>query len=241
MSINLDMDMGQLIKGLFNKNSQASVEQPVVPQTAHKKESIYKKPVLAGVAVFLFFGAFMAGVYSPYRAEIVGKKGELVEMKDKQGQLSKMKSEVRALEQDLIATKDHYRDLLEYFGDQEDIGYLYESVSQIATQHQLVVINVKETGKANAKHGRNDTVVKENEVEIELSGRFKNYMSFKESLASEKALLDIRSENIQVVQDETNPGKISAKLKIIVYTIDKEPFRKLLAGIKDNREFAQNE
>lgn len=241
--MNLDMDVGDLLKSLFSRRGKSVEAAPEAdPASGNKSLQPYKKPLMIGAAVLLFFAAFMAGVYSPYSTMLSGKKTELLDKQDKQAELLRMDSEARKLEEDLVASKEYYTDLLDYFGDNEDLGYLYESVSSLAMVNHLLVLNVKEAGSSQARQLKNDVVIRENQVEVELKGSYLDYMSFKQALAQEKALINIFSENIKVLAEGVDVGKVSAKLKLLVYTIDKEPFRQLLVNIRNmERTVASNE
>lgn len=235
MPISLDMDIKDIVALLTKKNGgQNGVAESGDATDANsflnnKLLIQYRKPILAVAALTLFFGAFMLGVYSPYRTSTNTMQTKLVEATDKKGQLARLDAEAGALESDIGASSEYYTELLEYFGENEDLGSLYGAVSSLAITNDLVVLNIKEVGKTHSKQKKHGTMVREAEVELALQGRFGNYMKFKQALINEKTLLRIHRENIAIISDENDPGKISVKLNLLNYTIDKKPFRDVIA------------
>lgn len=242
MSVNLDMDMGAMVKKLFASKSKESADITSENNTeSQERNSVLqrmdnplKKPILIGVSLLLLFGAFMAGVYSPYYSSMIGKKVELMDLQGKQDKLSQIEAEANALQNELVATKQHYVELLNQYNDHDDLGGFYESISNLAQESNLIVLNIKESAKTQTQNKKYANVVKETEVEVELEGKFNSYMSFKDSLSSERALLNIRSEAIKVSTDAADPGKVLAKLKLLVYTIDKQPFMEIVTSVEGN-------
>jgi hypothetical protein len=239
MSINLDMDIGELLQAIMSKKGVKSAKNKAKRTkniSAPSIDSPYKKPILTGIVITLLFAAFMAGVYLPYSDSVDKKNTVLAELQGKEVKINSIDAETRALERELSSSSSHYRDLLEYFGDHEDIGNLYESLSMLALENKLVVLKVREVGKVHKKEKKYGTVVKKAEVEVELEGSYLAYMNFKEKLTQEKTLLSVHSENIKVIDNPESSGKIVARLRLLTYTIDKIPFEKMISGLEKKRE-----
>lgn len=235
MGLDLNMDVGD-IKNLFSKlgTRRSASAEPLAAGELQKRP--YKKMMkLLGVTA-LGFAVVMGGIYYPYSTSLSAKKAELAETKEKQEQARYMDAEAAAVKHDIAASKEFYAELLQKFGEHEDIGTLFGAVSTLAMNNSMAVINITEGGKTLKKEKKYETTIRQQEIVVLLEGRYADYMAFKEALYNENTPLSLHSEKITLGSDKAAPGKISVTLTLLTSTIDKEPFEKLLTNIKEIRD-----
>lgn len=244
MAINLDMDMGELIEALMKKGKgkkPAKTEAADAPAgekkatPASKAANPYKKSLVLTGGVLGVFALVMLGVYMPYNSSLSAKQQKIVELKEKAKELTVVSAESVAVKNDIKANADYYKSVLSQFGEHEDIGNLYSTLSNVATRNRMVVVNVKESAKTLKDEKKFGTLIKRKEISAVLEGRYADYMAFKKALANEPVPLAIKAETIKLAQDKSQAGKIFVQLTLLTHTIDKEPFKKLLANIKQKR------
>lgn len=264
MAIDLNMDMGSLIKGLVNKHGNSSVSSGAGVSSL----APYKIAIIIFAMVVILSATYIAAVYIPLKEKNNRKKEELAKIIEMKNQLSVLDGQIVTLKKKLDKSKEQYLESLAHFGNSEDLGGLYQTVSTLAGKYGIVVLNVKEVplvvekpkpkakaaatstdGKevkpeekkdaAKKDEVKKDTVpaapakpavdVKEIKVELELKGRYGEYIHFKEDLALAEILLKINSESIMVKDEKTEQGSIYVKLNLSTYAIDKKPFQGIIA------------
>lgn len=237
--VDLNADVGQIMKGLLGgKKVQAAT-----PNTPKKSGSKYLQPPYQNVVLFCLMtvGLIVAFVMFVYMPKIKGNEEKQVEIERLEGlqaETQNMKAQIIGLENALAQSREHYSELLEKFSNSEDLGELYQAVSELALDYNLVVANLKEIAKppvAASKKPRitasttgSTTAVKANKalenvsgikVDVVLNGWYSNYLKFREELAKKEELLTISKEKIMVGKE--HGGKVEVSLQISTYAVDK--------------------
>lgn len=239
MAINLNADMGSVFKNLINKhgggtNASASMEA-------------YKNAVVILILIAILSASYINFIYLPMQAENLKKKEELDKVLEMKNQLAVLDNQIAILQKKLDKSKEKYIESLSHFGNSEDLGELYQTVSALAAKYNLVVLNVREippAPKTDAKTpavspntpptpapavAKNKIDVKEIVVELELKGRYGDYIRFKEDLAIAEVFLKVNTETVMVKNETTDQGGIYVKLNLSTYAIDKKPFQGIIA------------
>jgi|GEM_PF-6744590 len=250
MSIDLNMGMGSAIKGFMSKGSagggsfSGSASGPSIAQ--------YKFATIIFVLVLLVSAGYIAFVYLPLQKQNEAKKEELAKVQEMKNQLSVLDGQIKTLKKKLDKSKEQYLDSLSHFGNSEDLGGIYQTISTIAAKYGIVVMNVKDipippppppapkptTTAADGKAASAPATppapkkpaidVKEIKMEVELKGHYGDYIKFKEDLALAEMLLKINSETATVKDDKNDPGSIYISLNLSTYAIDKKPFQGIM-------------
>lgn len=247
MAIDLNADLGTIIQGLFAKKDGGNNAASSGGGAAFAKNAMagfpieaYKYALIILAIVLAISGAYIYMVYMPLREENMKKTEELNKAIEMKNQLSVLDSQIKTLKSKLDKSKEEYVESLAHFGNSEDLGALYQTVSTLAAKYNMVVLNVKdvpippEKPQPAAKKADKDAPpppkkpaieVKEIKVDIELKGHYGEYMQFKQDLALAAILLKINSESIMVKDSKTDQGNIYIKLNLSTYAIDKKPFQ----------------
>ncbi|MDA0781645.1 MAG: hypothetical protein PQ612_04640 [Rickettsiales bacterium] len=247
MAIDLNQDMGALIKSLMGKNNGSSDSGAAASANASNEGSVADKiiPFRNVIIIFIIIIGSSVAYYKLHYTKMVKTNAEKAEEIER---LNKLKTDTANLEKqitnmrnDLSASKEEYLESLSHFGNSEDLGELYQSISILAEKYGLKVLNIKETTPPpppaeplNSKGTKpafqkkaNITEVKEIQVKVELKGPYVEYIRFKEDLAVAEMLLKINEETVKVKKDEV--GKVYSQLTLTTYAIDKKPFQKVIA------------
>lgn len=244
MAIDLNADMGTIIKELLAKRSSGGSGGGGMsnPLGSFPIEA-YKYAIIITVAMLVVIGVYLSMIYFPLRQENSKKTEELNKAIEMKNQLSVLDGQIISLKKKLDKSKEEYIESLSHFGNSEDLGALYQTVSMLATKYGMVVLNIKElaqpkerpkpVAKKPAKKGAKEEQapkkpaidVKEIKVDVELKGHYGDYMKFKEDLALAAILLKINSESIMVKDEKEEQGSIYIKMNISTYAIDKKPFQ----------------
>jgi peroxiredoxin family protein len=245
MPIDLNMDMGAIIKGLMarkgnGRNASGSAGGLPLEQ--------YKFAIIILLLIVIIAAGYISFVYLPLKAKNNLKKEELAKVMEMKNQLSVLDGQIKMLKKKLDKSKEQYLESLAHFGNSEDLGGIYQTISTLATKYAIEVMNVKDVpipppapapkptttdakGAAPAPVAPKKPAieVKEIKVEVELKGHYGDYIKFKEDLALAETLLKINSETVAVKDDKNDPGSIYIKLNISTYAIDKKPFKGIIA------------
>jgi hypothetical protein len=254
MAIDLNVDMGSLIQNLMKKKSgsaggQADLLAKITP---------FRNAMLFLAVTAILFLSYLKFYYLPMKESNLKKSAEIARLIDLKNKSVDLEKNIASLKVKLTESKEQYLESLSHFGNSEDLGALYQSVSTLAAKYYLVVLNIKEVplkvvaapapapAAAPAAKGKDGkpvavaaapaakpapkptTEVKEVQVGVELKGKYSDYIKFKEDLAVAEMLLKVNSENIKVKNDKDEPGNIYVTLNLSTYAIDKKPFEKAM-------------
>ncbi len=240
MAVDLNMDMGDIVKGLLNKGgSTSAVAAPAAGSPMAKVKPFIPLVIFTIVLVGVIF-AYVEFVYRPMQAVNNEKNKELLRLEDMKQKIPTLDARIKNLKNKLSESKEHFVEELSHFGNSEDLGELYQSISLLATKYDMVVLNIKEIATVKppakivdgkeVKVNKNKTEVKEVRVDVELKGKYMDYINFKEELAVTEMLLKINSETVQVKSKADERGVVYVAMNLSTYAIDKEPFQNVISG-----------
>lgn len=254
MAIDLNADVGTIMKGLFggggkqdSGSSGASASKPAKDMPKFLQDP-YRNIVISGVSIVLFIVAFIFLLYLPGIKSNEEKREEISRLNGMQEEIKNMQMQIKGLENAMAKSQDHYAELLAKFSNSEDLGELYQSISELALMYNLVVLNLKEVPKqatpvAKVKKSKKGEAVAAPKplvevsgikVDVELKGWYKNYIKFREELANNEELLTINLETIEVGGDKEDQGKITVKMQISTYAINKDPYLSIVGEGESN-------
>lgn len=243
MTIDLNADMGSIFKNLMGKNGYSKAGSGLSID-AYKTALAILILTICAIALYINF------VYIPMKEANEKKTEELNKIIEMKSQLTVLDGQISMLQKKLDKSKEQYIESLSHFGNSEDLGDLYQTVSALATKYNLVVLNVKELAPPPEPKAANPAApapapgaaptaaeapkkakidVKEIIVELEVKGRYSDYMKFKEDLAIAEIFLKVNTESVMVKNETTEQGSIYVKLNLSTYAIDKKPFQGIVS------------
>lgn len=226
MAINLDADVGELFKslvsGLRSPKGEKTTRRPGREKGRRSLKPYRTVIVLAlcmGASVTAFIGAYALPEYQKNIA--LAKK--VYELRGKKEQLPSITSQIATFRGQLDTGTAQYKGLLDAFDDTADIEDLYNAISSLAVVNMLTIQNMQ---KGSSMKHPTLKAVDQTFVDIQLSGRFHDYVKFKEQLAADRPLLAIQTETMSAPKD--SEGTLNFTLKLTTYTIDKSPYHAFL-------------
>jgi len=238
MAVDLNLDIGSLLKKLMGDGSLNNTNN----QSISDKIRNYKYTIILCLIIIVLAGSFYNFVYIPLVDSNLEKQKVVEELLKKQSEIPKLKAQATKIKKNLSSSRKQYLEELAHFGNSEDLGELYQSISTIASKYNMLVLNIKEIQETvtnqpiptdkdkKAKNDKqNQMKAKEVKVSVELKGRYNEYMLFKEDLAIAEILLTINSESVKVGSGKSeDKGIIFATLNLTTYAIDKKPFQEVI-------------
>jgi Tfp pilus assembly protein PilO len=137
----IDINFG-MMKNLLNKNGGAGStinKEMLLKQIMPFRNAI----IFLGVTIFIFASYFKI-YYAPMRDENMKKRAEIARLSDLKSKTTTLETQIASLKKKLTASKEQYLESLSHFGNSEDLGDLYQSVSTLAAKYDLIVLNIKE-------------------------------------------------------------------------------------------------
>lgn len=232
MGIDLNQDMGELIKSLMEKRKAPKAEtsdkaekMPRREKAVSKSLQPYKRVIVLSTTMVVAVACYVWLYALPSYQTMQTLKGKIETLETKERELIDLGQRKRTLSKQIETNAAEFKKLLAAFDNTQNVDQLYQSISQLAMVHKLGIQNLqKGTTSSHADYSSVDAT----EVTINLSGKFHHYVEFKKDLAESRPLLTVKSE--QVSTDTTRPGSLSVSLKLATYTIDKAPFKAVLAA-----------
>lgn len=235
--VDLNADVGTIIKGLLGKGGP---KKPVAAkgQKPEGMPSPLRSVTLIGIVAVVATAAYVQFFYIPKQRALTEKLSKLEETKKMQGELVQLDGETAKLTKKLEDNREHYAKVIQSFGVNGRIEDLYRAISDIAAVHNLTVVNIRGSDVPAATQGKKSDKDKpapspaaesviEKMVNVELQGKFQQYVAFREKLMQEKPVLSVKSEAIEMGA-KGQPGWITIRLVLLDYSIDRNAFEEVL-------------
>ena len=250
MAIDLNMYVGDIIKALTGKKDDDETSALASGSEGKGNADMVAmvKPFTNAIIFFfvsvVIFVSYFQIYYVPTKKENEKKLQEIERLVGLKEQTKNLENKILNLKSKLTKSRESYVESLSHFGNSEDLGALYQSVSVLASKYDLAVLNIKELPPPPPPPVQKDeqgniivpekslTEVKEIKVEVEIKGKYSEYMKFKEDLSIAEMLLKVNSENIKVKKDKKEQGNIFVTLNLSTYAIDKSQLNGVIEKIE---------
>ena len=241
MAIDMNVDVGEMIKGLFSKKtSQGEVKAPQNP---------YVKTLIAIITVLILIASYIYFIYLPTQEELRINNEKLSQIEILRSEVTVLSDHIVKAKADLEASKIEYERRTTLFHTDQELEDLYGHISMLAMKNQLMVtkiekgienpifeVNTSETqssiceGSVSNTMNSDDFNMQESPqlqkvayyeflVDLEISGNYKNYTNFRNGLAKLKKIINIMRESIVVLESETRRGDVRVSSSIATYRL----------------------
>lgn len=227
MGFSLDMDMGDLIGALTKKKDTQAAPSSGSTSRGKKKSSPYKNIILIGTLVSAVFTIFIFLYYIPQTQTTEKQAKELEKKSGLQAEIVNISKQAVRIHSDMNKSQGKYIQILSKFTNSKDLQELYQSISSLAANQKLTVLEIKEgvvTQPAMKEKTELENMIQEIHVNATIKGQFLDYMKFKQQLSSSKMMINIMSEKMKVLDGKNSRNAIQAELSLTIYAIDKQPF-----------------
>jgi len=224
MAIDMNVDVGELIKGLFSKksNESGSKSQP----------SPYLKIILMVIVVIALIAAYVFLYYLPTQKDLKVKNYQISQVENLKMEIVELNSLIEKSKVQLIKAEADYNKLTNLFHTDKELEDLYRHISMLALRNNLMVSKIEkgaeelpifevdsdQSGFSDEFDGEQKKVAYyEFIVDFEISGNFSNYVKFRKGLAELKKIINLKNESIVVLESETSRGEVRVTSSIATY------------------------
>ena len=241
MAINMNADVGAMIKGLFSKKaSQGDTKAPQNP---------YVKALISIVTVLILIASYIYFVYLPTQEELRINNEKLSQIEILKSEIIILSDDIVKAQADLEEAENEYERRTKLFHTGEELEDLYGHISTLAMKNGLIVRKIEkgvekpvfevitsETQSSICDGSLSDTVNSDDFnmqeapqlkkvayyeflVDLEISGNYNNYTNFRHGLAELKKIINIMRESVVVLESETRRGDVKVSSSIATYRL----------------------
>ena len=237
MAINMNADVGAMIKGLFSKKApQGEAKAPQNP---------YVKTLISIVTVLILIASYIYFIYLPTQEELRIKNEKISQIEILKSEITVLSDRIVKAQTDLDEAEKEYERRTKLFHTGKELEDLYGHISMLAMKNQLMVTKI-EKGVENPifdeaqssicdrnlsnTENSDDFNIQESPqlkkvayyeflVDLEISGNYKNYTNFRNGLAELKKIINIMRESVVVLESETRRGDVKVSSSIATYRL----------------------
>ena len=230
MAIDMNVDVGSLIKGLFSKK-ESKEGSPSAPNP-------HVKTLMAVVAVVIVIASYVYFVYIPTQKDLKIKNDKIAQIETIRYEIESLSSSIKVAQEDLELAEKEYDRRTNLFHSDKELEDLYGQISLLAMQNKLMVTKIEKgfevpifadgfcTSDDNSVNDEGQPQLQnvgyyEFTVDLEISGNYSFYTNFRNGLAQLKKIININSESIVVVESEENTGNVKVTSSISTYRLPK--------------------
>lgn len=230
MAIDMNVDVGSLIKGLFSKK-ESKEGSPSAPNP-------HVKTLMAVVAVVIVIASYVYFVYIPTQKDLKIKNDKIAQIETIRYEIESLSSSIKVAQEDLELAEIEYDRRTNLFHSDKELEDLYGQISLLAMQNKLMVTKIEKGFEvpifADGFCTNDDSFVNDEgqpqlqnvgyyefTVDLEISGNYSFYTNFRNGLAQLKKIININTESIVVVESEENTGNVKVTSSISTYRLPK--------------------
>ena len=230
MAIDMNVDVGSLIKGLFSKK-ESKEGSPSAPNP-------HVKTLMAVVAVVIVIASYVYFVYIPTQNDLKIKNDKIAQIETIRYEIESLSSSIKVAQEDLELAEKEYDRRTNLFHSDKELEDLYGQISLLAMQNKLMVTKIEKGFEvpifADGFCTNDDSFVNDEgqpqlqnvgyyefTVDLEISGNYSFYTNFRNGLAQLKKIININTESIVVVESEENTGNVKVTSSISTYRLPK--------------------
>jgi len=241
MAINMNADVGAMIKGLFSKKtSQGEAKAPQNP---------YVKTLISIVTVLILIASYIYFIYLPTQEELRIKNEKLSQIEILRSEVTVLSDRIAKAQADLDKAEKEYERRTTLFHTDKELEDLYGHISMLAMKNGLMVTKIEkgvevpifeeimsETQSSicveNLSNTENSDDFNMQEapqlkkvayyeflVDLEISGNFDKYVDFRNGLAELNKIINIMQESIVVEESETINNHVKVSSSIATYRL----------------------
>ena len=246
MAIDMNADIGEILKGLFSKDTLTG--------KAGAKVNPYKNIMIGGASVVGVVLLYLIFIFLPKQDELATKSGQVNQISQLNSEIVSLGHEVLLAKDLLVKRKSTFEQMSKLFLAQGGLDKLYRYISHLALTHKIMISKLKqisdkpvfqlvsvvdpnealidggEIGGDEASFEPPPPVMEENDsstpkavafyrlmVQLDVSGNFLSWSKFRRDLAKMDKIIVIESEHIKLVKSEKEQGRVAVNLVLAAY------------------------
>tara|TARA_B100000795_G_scaffold243503_1_gene207449 strand:+ start:528 stop:1310 length:783 start_codon:yes stop_codon:yes gene_type:complete len=242
MALDMNIDVGSLVKGLFSKkDGKKGVESAPNP---------YTKSILVVVAVFIFIALYVYLVYLPTQEDLRIKNKKIAQIESIKFEIDDLSVNIEQIQKELIIAQAEYERRSTLFYTDKELEDLYGQISLLAMKNKLTITKIEkgiERPIFSEGNCSNNSIYSEDEfldeeqffdeemegegmlqnvgyydfsVNLEITGNYTQFTNFRNGLAQLNKIVNINKETI-TVESESKGGDVKVAMIIATYRLPK--------------------
>ena len=241
MALDMNVDVGQLFKGLFSKKEKGA-------DGAKSPPSPHIKTALSIVGVLIIIISYVYFIYLPTQEDLRIKNEKISQIEMLKFEIDDLTASIEDAEKVLTVAQKEYERRTTLFHTDKELEDLYGQISLLAMQNKLLITKIQKGVERPVLTGESclDSSAIEEEfvddeqfiddemsvelqkvgyyefvVNLELSGNYNQFTSFRSGLAELKKIININNETITVPESGSNGGDVKVRSSIATYRLPK--------------------
>jgi Tfp pilus assembly protein PilO len=226
MAIDMNMDIGELVKNLFAKKGSKGASSILT-------DNPYAKIIIAGILVLLVIILYVVFVYMPMQEKLEQQQRQISQVNNLKNDIAVLSVRITKEEIKLEAAKKDFNSRTKLFHTDKELEDLYRHISMLALSNQLMVSKLEKVdetpvfevqkGSTSKKKSAKNKVKKvayyEFKVRFEINGNYYNYTKFRKGMAELKKIINIDVEEIIVLESKTKKGEVKVSTTLSTYRL----------------------
>jgi type IV pilus assembly protein PilO len=239
MALDMNVDVGALIKGLFSKKgSKEGVSSAPNP---------YTKIIMAVIVIIILIASYVYFVYIPTQKDIKIKNQKISQIETIKYEIGTLSNKIKTAQEELELAEIEYERRTKLFHSDKELEDLYGQISLLAMQNKLMVTKIEKGSEVpvfadgscdnsnNFVNGQEQPELQkvgyyEFTVDLEISGNYNFYTGFRNGLAQLKKIININSESIVVLESGESKGGVKVTSSISTYRLPKDESEQCIAN-----------
>ena len=239
MALDMNVDVGDLIKGLFSKKEPK--------EGASSGPNPYTKTIIAVVVTIILIASYIYFVYIPTQKDLKIKNEKISQIEMIKYEIDSLSNEIKVAQEQLVLAENEYKRRSKLFHSDKELEDLYGQISLLAMQNKLMVTKIEKgvevpvfadgscDNSNNFVNGQEQPQLQkvgyyEFTVDLEISGNYNFYTGFRNGLAQLKKIININSESIVVLESGESKGGVKGTSSISTYRLPKDESEQCIAN-----------
>ena len=239
MALDMNVDVGDLIKGLFSKKESK--------EGASSGPNPYTKTIIAVVVTIILIASYIYFVYIPTQKDLKIKNEKISQIEMIKYEIDSLSNEIKVAQEQLVLAENEYKRRSKLFHSDKELEDLYGQISLLAMQNKLMVTKIEKGSEVpvfadgscdnsnNFVNGQEQPQLQkvgyyEFTVDLEISGNYNFYTGFRNGLAQLKKIININSESIVVLESDESKGGVKVTSSISTYRLPKDESEQCIAN-----------
>lgn len=223
MAIDMNVDVGELIKGLFSKKNDNPGD--------NSQSNPYLKIILIATFVIALIASYVLLYFLPTQKDLKIKNYQISQVENLKFEIIELNNLIEKSKEQLTKAKADYNKLTNLFHTDKELEDLYRHISMLALRNNLMVSKIEKGGEQPIFEISSDQSEFSDEfdieqqkvayyefiVDFEISGNFNNYVKFRKGLAELKKIINLKNESIVVLESDERRGDVRVTSSIATY------------------------
>lgn len=203
-----------------NKSTPDGHLESVKPLQVPKRGKIFRYLIYTLVVVGLI--GVVIFIYIPQQQQKSRQQSRLAEVGSQSVELQRLEQELAVEKGLLVASKEKFVDLTARAYTQKELDRLFGNISYLANEYQLLIDRIEQQSlPASAPNVGSKIQFSVIQINLNVSGKYLNYLTFRRALFGANKAIDMPSEKIQVLPN-SNSVQVVGVLRVYLISGEEE-------------------